>query len=489
MVNRELSEEESKSFPQRRKGAKKSTQRANGIQHLCGLPLRLCGNISFFFAIFEIEPLPTRKLCCAAAFACATIAHISPLPSAANRFMSSLLDSALLLQNTEAEIASVAAEPSVVKALQGKLILHVGKYYPPHMGGMETHVQALCEALKPVVNTEVIVAGDERKTTEEIIGGVKVTRVGTALNLSAAPVCPAMTGKIREAKADLIHMHLPNPTAILAYLASGHRGRLVFTYHSDIIRQKLLGQAFWPVLRRALSRADAIIVGSPDYIETSTVLKRFKEKCRVIPFGIEVEKFRRAERAEVSEIRRRYGARIVLGVGRLVYYKGFEYLIGAMKDVRGHLLIVGDGPLRAELQREAAAHGLSERVTFLTEVKDVRPFYQAADVFALSSIARSEAFGIVQLEAMACGVPVVNTRLDSGVTFVSPHGVSGLTVPPANSQELAGAINSLLDDAALRAKFGAAGKRRVEQEFSLEGMTRRTLELYSEILSSGEALK
>jgi glycosyltransferase involved in cell wall biosynthesis len=369
-----------------------------------------------------------------------------------------------------------------MKALRQKRVLHVGKFYPPHMGGMETHLQSLCEELQQFIKTEVIVANDKRDSTEEVIEGVKVTRVGTALNFSAAPVCPAMVRTIRETEADLVHLHLPNPTAILAFLASKHRGRLVFTYHSDIIRQKMLSRAFWPVLKHALKKADAIIVGSPNYLETSTVLQRFREKCRVIPFGIPVEKFQQPDKAQVAKIREQYGARVVLGVGRLVYYKGFEFLIRAMKDVQASLLIIGDGPLRDELERETRSLKLQERVTFLTDVKDVRSYYHAADVFALPSIARSEAFGIVQLEAMACGVPVVNTKLDSGVTFVSPDGLTGLTVPPADPEALARAINSLLDDSTKRAAMGEAGRLRVEQEFSLEMMTRRTLELYGEVL-------
>jgi rhamnosyl/mannosyltransferase len=397
--------------------------------------------------------------------------------------MSSLLDTTLRLDDSETRVAGVMPESTLTATLAGRRVLHIGKYYPPHMGGMETHVQALCEELKRVMEVEVIVASDERKTTEEIIGGVKVKRVGTALNFSAAPVCPTMAREIRAAEADLVHMHLPNPTAILAYLSSKHPGRLVFTYHSDIIRQKLLGAFFWPILKHALTKADAIIVGSPNYMETSPVLQKFREKCRVIPFGIPVEKFQQPDAAGVESLRARYGTRIVLGVGRLVYYKGFEYLIRAMKDVRGHLLLVGDGPLRDELQREVQELGMGERVTFLTDVKDVRPYYHAADVFVLSSIARSEAFGIVQLEAMAAGVPVVNTKLDSGVTFVSQDGVTGLTVAPADSAALAEAVNSLLDDPEQRKRFGAAGQRRVEQEFSLEKMTRRTLDLYGEVLS------
>ena len=369
-----------------------------------------------------------------------------------------------------------------MKSLDGLRVLHIGKFYPPHPGGMETHLQALCGELKQTINVEVLVANGARETSEEVINGVRVSRLGTFLNFGAAPVCPEMAGRVRQSKADIVHLHWPNPTAVLAYLASGHRGKLVFTYHSDIIRQRLLRKPFWPILRQALKRASAIIAASPNYVQTSPILQKFRERCRVIPFGLSLEQFDHPCEIEVARIRKQYGPRIVLGVGRLVYYKGFQYLIRAMREVEGHLLIVGNGPLLEELEREARAAGVRNRVTFLTDTQDVRPFYQAADVFALPSIARSEAFGIVQLEAMACGKPVVNTKLDSGVPFVSPHGITGLTVSPADAGALAGAINTLLDDTALSARYGRAARARVEQEFNLELMTRRTLQVYEEVM-------
>lgn len=368
--------------------------------------------------------------------------------------------------------------------LQGTRVLHVGKFYPPHPGGMETHLQSLCGELKSHLNVEVVVANDGRRTKAGVIDGISVTRVGTVLNLAAAPVCPDLSRKIRQAKADLVHIHLPHPTAILAYLRSGHRGRLIFTYHSDIIRQKVLSKAFWPVLRHALNLADAIIVASPNYVEASPVLQRFKEKCRIIPFGIPTEEFDRVNANEVAKLRQQFGPRIVLGVGRLVYYKGFEYLIRAMLNIKGHLLIIGSGPLREKLEREIQNCGVSDRVTMLTNIKDVAPYYHATDVFALSSVARSEAFGLVQLEAMACGKPVVNTQLDSGVPFVSVNGVTGITVPPKEVEALSNAINTLLDDPILRERYGRAGRERVDQEFNLRVMTRRTLSLYEEVLTS-----
>lgn len=390
-------------------------------------------------------------------------------------------------------IEPIATETTSVRRWPGRLVkvasklrvLHVGKYYPPHAGGMESHLEALCRELRRFIDLEIVVASSNGGgTSEELVGGIKLTRAGKLFNLRSAPFCPGMMGKIRASKADLVHIHLPNPGAILAYLASGHRGRLVFTYHSDIVRQKVLSKFFDPILQHALNRADAIIVSSANYIDSSYVLPLYKEKCRVIPFGISLETFRRPDTAQVARLRQLYGSRIVLGVGRLVYYKGFEHLIEAMQFVDGRLIIVGTGPLLSALQQKAERCGVKERVTFLTDVEDVSPYYHAADVFALPSVARSEAFGLVQLEAMACGKPVVNTNLDSGVPSVSLDGVSGVTVPPANPRALGQALSSLLDDPLRRAVYGRAGHLRVERYFSLHRMARQTLGLYQEVMSA-----
>ena len=368
-------------------------------------------------------------------------------------------------------------------------VLHLGKFYPPHMGGIETHLQALCAELTKNLDLRVVVASDDRKHRDELVNGVPVSRVATRMTLAATPLCPGMVRQIRNFQADIVHLHLPNPMAVMAYLASGHRGRLVVTYHSDTVRQKILGALFEPFLDQCLGRAQAIIATSPDYRRTSTVLSRYRDRCHVIPYGIELAQFEQPAEAAVIQVRRELGERLVISVGRLVYYKGFEYLIQAMKEVQGRLVIVGDGPLRAKLQELARGLGVEDKIIFAGEIQNQQtiPYYHAADVFALASVARSEAFGIVQIEAMAAGLPVVNTRLDSGVPFVSLDNQTGLTVPPQDPQALAQAINRLLDDPALRRSFGAAARQRARQEFSLETMTRRTLQLYESVMNNRHA--
>lgn len=361
-------------------------------------------------------------------------------------------------------------------------VLHIGKYYPPYRGGMESHLEGLSTELSRLVDLEVIVANTGWRTAKEVVDGIKVTRVGKFFDLQSAPICPDLVRKIRAAKSDIVHIHWPNPSAVLAYLASGHRGKLVLTYHSDVVRQRTLAVAFTPILRAALKRASAIIVSSPNYIDGSYVLPEFRSRCRVIPFGVSVDYFDQFDPHAVRRIREEYGARIVLGVGRMVYYKGFEHLVRAMAMVDAHLLLIGKGPLREPLSALSTELGLDARLTFLTEVNDIRPYYQAADVFVLSSIMRSEAFGIVQLEAMASGKPVINTELDSGVTFVSPNGVSGLTVPPADSDALGQAISQLLDDDEWRLELGERARQRVANEFTVAKMVQKTFDLYQDVM-------
>lgn len=360
-------------------------------------------------------------------------------------------------------------------------VLHVGKYYPPCRGGMENYLQSLSKELKELVDLRLIVANDHRRTLRETSDGINLTRVSELCKFHSAPICPTLIRELREARADVIHLHWPNPTAVLAYFLSGVSGKLVFTYHSDVVRQRTLSALFLPLLRRALDKAAGIIVTSADYLASSEVLSHYGSKCTVIPLGVSLADFAKPDVAAVKQIQERYGANLVLAVGRLVYYKGFEHLVRAMSRINGTLLLIGDGPLRETLIRLAAALGIPERVAFLGDVDDVRPYYHAADIFVLSSVARSEAFGIVQLEAMACGKPVINTRLNSGVNFASPHGVSGLTVAPGNYIELSHAIAYLLERPFLRTKLGSRGHDRVAKHFTIQTMAQRTLELYRKV--------
>jgi rhamnosyl/mannosyltransferase len=284
---------------------------------------------------------------------------------------------------------------------------------------------------------------------------------------------------IHARASDIIHLHHPNPSAFASYLVSGHRGCLIVTYHSDVVQQRVLNTIYEPIVSAVLRRAEAIIVSSREYLDSSPMLRRYAGRCAVIPMAIDPESVADVDPQAVDKVRAAYGDRIVLSVGRLVYYKGLEFLIRAMPGIQGHLLIVGQGPMREALEQEVRRAGVTGRVTFLGHVPDTTPYYHAAAVFAFPSHLRSEAFGLVQLEAMASGLPIVNTRIPSGVPSVSLDGLTGVTVAPGDPNALAAAINGLLDDPARRRSLGMAGQRRVMERFTLKGMTERTLELYT----------
>jgi rhamnosyl/mannosyltransferase len=365
-------------------------------------------------------------------------------------------------------------------------VLQIGKYYPPARGGMETHLEQLCQLLKSEVEVEVVVANHSDGEKKETRDGVLVRRLRTSVTVAGAPVCVQLPSAIREANADIIHIHTPHPTALMSYLMSGARGRLVCTYHSDIVRQRILGALLAPLQDCAFRRAEAIIASNPNLLASSPVLSRHKERAVVVPFGVPYLLYQSPVLETVSAIRERFGAPIILAIGRLVYYKGFEFLIRAIAGLRvpAVLLIIGDGPLRSALETEIRALGLSDRVYLLGNVADTTAYYQACDLFVLPSIARSEAFGIVQLEAMACGKVIINTNIEgSGVTFVSRNGETGLTVPPGDARALEGAISRLLSDDSLRRKLSQAGKKRVQEKFSLEAMLDATLAVYDCVMT------
>ena len=353
-------------------------------------------------------------------------------------------------------------------------ILHLGKYYPPYKGGMETVLRDLCEAHVGRAEVTALVANDSPRTLQEERAGVRVIRVGCLGTPFAVPIMPSYWRHLRRCKADVTVHHEPNPIALLSFLASGSRATLVLWFHSDIVRQRVVYDLYRPFLRRAIQRARAVVVASPNHVRYTPVLQEFAAKCCVVPYGIRLDQFALTSEVEAraAAIRRASPRPIVLFVGRFSYYKGLEYLVDGMRSVRARLILVGSGPMEERIRQRAAALRTPGSIEFTGELSDaeVVAHLHACDVFVLPSVERSEAFGVVQLEAMACGKPVVSTEIASGVPWVNQHGRTGLIVPPGDSVALAEAINALLDEPERRKRFGDAGRARVEAEFTVAQM-------------------
>ncbi len=368
-------------------------------------------------------------------------------------------------------------------------ILHVYKDYFPVLGGIENHVRLLAEAQAALGHdVTVLVTNPGPHTWRGEMNGVRVVKAARLATVASTPLSLALPRALARQGADITHLHYPYPVGEVAHLLAGGGRRAVLSYHSDVVRQRRIMRLYAPLMERVLRTIDRILVATPNYLESSPVLRSFRDKCYIIPYGIDRRRFVEADMGEAQALRRRLGGGpLLLFVGVLRYYKGLRYLLeamarlGARPDAR--LVIVGEGPEGEALRRQAAALGLADRVQFVGRVPDdVLPlYYRAADLFVLPASERSEAFGLVQLEAMSSGLPVICTELGTGTSYVNRHGESGWVVPPRDAAALAHAIDVLLADDVLRQRLAAGALARSEQ-FSAEGMVREILGVYRELV-------
>lgn len=376
-------------------------------------------------------------------------------------------------------------------------VLFANKGYFPAIGGVETVVRQLAEGVAERGRATVVTCQERpfRRLARETHRGVSIVRVPTLGTRFSTPLAPSYPLHLRRAlgEADLVHLQIPFPVgeASLAMLerALGPRP-LVITFHADpaLTRWGALLSAYRPLFERTLARAARVVVTAPQNLERSPSLAGFREKVRIIPLAPDDHPGVDRAKARAAALRRELeldeDAPVVLSLGRLAYYKGVDVLLEAMREVSGaRLVIAGEGELSGALRARAASLGLGRRALFVGRVadEDVPAYFELADVFAFPSVTPSEAFGIVQLDALRAGVPVVNTSLPSGVPFVSPHGVTGLTVPPADARALGAAISRILGDAELREKFSKNARARAA-ELSLDRMRESYLALYAECL-------
>lgn len=366
--------------------------------------------------------------------------------------------------------------------------MQIGKYYYPFRGGMESSLYTLVNSLKGEVEFQVLVSNTRPAGKIEFIDGVLVIRAASWGSLFSQPLCPGIFFWLKRLKADIIHLHLPNPLAGFFYLLANPGSRLIISYHSDILRQKALDFLWRPLVLSLLKRADAVVVTSWNLLEGSVMLAGFRSKCHIIPHGIDLEKLKTTPelQARSREIKAKTVFPILLFVGRLVYYKGLEYLIQAMQGIEAKLVIIGRGPLESKLRRLAVIYGVKDKIEWRGEIPDdeLKAYYLACDMLVLASCQNSEAFGLVILEAQAFARPVISTNLPTGVSFINRHKETGLVVPPADVSALREGIQALLASRESRSEYGRNGRKRLEQEFTGRIMAEKFLTLYQAITNA-----
>jgi len=369
-------------------------------------------------------------------------------------------------------------------------VLHLGKLCPPNEGGIEVFSYDLLEYLN-LKGTKADLLCFGEKTFKENYKGFDFYSCKMNIKLNSAPLSWDFIKIFKEIEKnyDLIHVHSPNPLAEILSLFTNKK--VIAHWHSDIIRQKLTYFFYKPFQQMYLKKVDRIICTSSQYLHTSKQLENFKDKGVVIPLAINTKKFEDVQtdknfNQEFKKLKNE-GKKIVLSIGRLVEFKGFEYLVESGKYINDNtaIVIAGNGPLFHSLKEKVKNLKLEEKVCLIGRVgiDKVDAYIKNCDVFCLPSITRNESFGLVLVEALYFDKPLITTDVyGSGMNYANQNGITGLVVPPRNPKALAEAINKILSDNDLYIKFSQNAKERFK-EFEISNIGDKIIGLYKEVLN------
>jgi rhamnosyl/mannosyltransferase len=290
-------------------------------------------------------------------------------------------------------------------------------------------------------------------------------------------------------QADVLHFHFPWPFADVLHLLGRVKKPAVMTYHSDVVRQRALGYVYGPLMARTLRSMSAVVATSPAYARTSGTLAAYvsKERLRTIPLGMidyrDAPQSLDAQRNATNHPGVSEGKPYFLALGVLRYYKGLHTLVEAARHVDANVVIAGSGPERERLAALAKQIG-ANNVVFAGQVthEEKIALLKACRALVLPSHLRSEAFGMVLVEAEMFGKPMVCCEVGSGTSYVNENGETGFVVEPEQASELARAMNALLNDDALAARMGQAARARYEALFSGEALGHAYSALYRDVM-------
>ncbi|NKC00878.1 MAG: glycosyltransferase [Pseudomonadales bacterium] len=361
-------------------------------------------------------------------------------------------------------------------------VLHLYRtYFPDTQGGLEEVIRQLCASTSALgANCRVLTTSPSPHPQAIQRPECQVFQNKCDFEIASCNVSLSAIRNFKEhAKwADVVHYHYPWPFADLLHFCANHKKPTVVTYHSDIVRQRVLGMLYRPLMRSFLNATNRIVCTSPNYFATSDVLSQFAQKVEVIPIGIEREEFC-AGSPDIDEL----GSDYFLFVGVMRYYKGLHILLDAAKDAPYKIVLVGTGPIEADLRAQADKAGL-KNVVFTGRIDDAtkHALYRQARAVVFPSYLRSEAFGVTLVEGAMHGVPLISTEIGSGTSHVNIHNETGLVVPPSSHVGLRRAMDRLWFNPAEAKTMGDAAKRRYEKSFTANIMGERYFSLYNEIV-------
>jgi rhamnosyl/mannosyltransferase len=365
-------------------------------------------------------------------------------------------------------------------------VLHFYKtYYPDSVGGIEQVIRQLCVGTGRLgVTNQVLSLSREKNLRPFAFEGHTVHRVPLNFEIASNACSVAAIGELARlaAESDVVHYHFPWPFMDMAHFMARVKKPSLVTYHSDIVRQKHLLRLYQPLKHRFLQSVDTIVATSPNYLASSAVLDRYRDKTRVITYGLDRGTYPCPDPERLAYWRAKAGPRFFLFVGVLRYYKGLHILLDAVAGTEYPVVIVGAGPIEQELKAHAARLGLTN-VMFVGALDDLDKvaLLELCYAVAFPSHLRSEAFGISLLEGAMFGKPMISSEIGTGTTYINVDGETGLVVPPSDPAAFRQAMRTLWDDPELARAMGARAEARYHQLFTSEQMATGYTELYREL--------
>ncbi|OYT81455.1 MAG: glycosyl transferase family 1 [Pseudomonas sp. PGPPP2] len=354
------------------------------------------------------------------------------------------------------------------------------------MGGVEQVIFQLSEGGKEYgIDAQVLSLSAQRAERNTNVGGHMAHTSKLDLQLASTGFSLSAFRDFAELarEADIVNYHFPWPFMDVVHFVSRVRKPSVVSYHSDIVKQKMLLRLYQPLMHAFLSSADHIVASSPKYVESSPTLQRYSDKLTVIPIGLDRSTYPMVSPSKLDFWKRRFGGRFFLFVGALRYYKGLEYLLEAARTARFPIVILGHGPMEADLKKRANKFGLLN-VHFLGSLPDddKTALLMLCYAMVFPSHIRSEAFGISLLEAAMFGKPLVSCEIGTGTTYINIAGETGLVIPPCDSSALAQAMITLWDNPEISDEMGRQAALRFERIFTADRMVHAYAKVYRSLL-------
>jgi len=365
-------------------------------------------------------------------------------------------------------------------------VLHVYKtYYPNTYGGIEQVIYQLCQGCaRRGIAADVFTFSPDKNTGPVAYEQHQVIYNKQLIEIASTPFSLGALKRFNKIKDnyDIINYHFPFPFMDMLHLMAHPKAKTVVTYHSDIVKQKRLMKLYQPLQEQFLSSVDCIVASSPNYVASSQTLQKYLDKTVVIPFGLE-QKDVQHNPQRLAYWREKVGERFFLFVGAFRYYKGLHILLDAAERSRLPIVIVGGGPLEAEVRREAEQRGLNNVIfTGMLNDEDKYILFHLCRGVVFPSHLRSEAFGITLLEGARFARPLISCEIGTGTSFINQDKVNGCVIPPDNSSALVEAMNELWHSDETEARYGANSRRRFEEMFTAEHMIDAYVNLYSTLL-------